>query len=250
MRGARGLAQWLLCMAGPGAESAGRDRRGDRADVADGVRALGFDVRCAPHLGRRARRRALPSDRGPRPLHQIAPHLLERDFTATAPDQKWVADFTYIWTREGWLYFAAVLDLYSRRIVGWSMQSTMTAQLVTDALITAVWRRGGVPAASLLHHSDQGSQFASEDFERQLGGLGITCSMSRSGNVWDNAVMESFFSTLKTERCHRRRYTSRDEARADIFDYVERFYNPVRRHSTLGNQSPIAFEQAGAVAVA
>lgn len=235
------------------------------SDATYGVRRIWDDVRDAGHacgrervrrlmrsaaLRARPRRRALPSDLGPRPLHQIAPHLLERDFTATAPDQKWVADFTYIWTREGWLYFAAVLDLYSRRIVGWSMQSTMTAQLVTDALITAVWRRGGVPAESLLHHSDQGSQYASEDFQRQLAGLGITCSMSRSGNVWDNAVMESFFSTLKTERCHRRRYASRDDARADIFDYVERFYNPIRRHSTLGNRSPIAFEQAGAVAVA
>lgn len=132
-------------------------------------------------LRARPRRRALPSDVGPRPLHQIAPHLLERDFTATAPDQKWVADFTYIWTSEGWLYFAAVLDLYSRRIVGWSMQATMTAQLVTDALITAVSRRVGVAAESLLHHSDQGSQYASEDFQRQLAELGITCSMSRSG---------------------------------------------------------------------
>lgn len=130
------------------------------------------------------------------------------------------------------------------------MHATMTAQLVTDALVTAVWRRGGVAAETLLHHSDQGSQYTSEDFQRQLADLGITCSMSRSGQVWDNAVMESFFSTLKIERCHRRRYTSRDETRADIFDYVERFYNPIRRHSTLGNRSPMAYERAGAVAVA
>ncbi len=235
------------------------------SDFTYGVRRIWDDVRDAGHVcGRervrrlmraaalraRPRRRALPSDSGPRPLHQVAPHLLARDFTATRPDQKWVADFTYIWTSEGWLYFAAVLDLYSRRIVGWSMHATMTAQLVTDALVTAVWRRGGIAVEALLHHSDQGSQYTSEDFQRQLAGLGIRCSMSRSGNVWDNAVMESFFSTLKIERCHRRRYASRDEARADIFDYVERFYNPIRRHSTLGNQSPIAFERAGAVAVA
>ena len=233
------------------------------SDATYGVRRIWDDVRDAGHVcGRervrrlvryaglraRPRRRALPSDTGPRPGHQIAPHLLAREFSATAPDQKWVADFTYIWTSEGWLYFAVVLDLFSRRVVGWSMQATMTAELVTDALITAVWRRGGVLAATLLHHSDQGSQYASEAFQRQLAGLGITCSMSRSGDVWDNAVMESFFSTLKTERCHRRRYASRDEARADIFDYVERFYNPMRRHSTLGNVSPIAFERAAAVA--
>jgi len=162
--------------------------------------------------------------------------------TASAPNQKWVADFTYIWTHEGWLYVAVVLDLFSRRVVGWSMQAAMTSQLVTDALLMAVWRRG--PAAAVLHHSDQGSQYPSEPFQRQLGALGITCSMSRSGNVWDNSVMESFFSTLKIERCYRRQYLTRAEARADIFDYNERFYNPIRRHSTLRYQSPVAFEQA------
>lgn len=235
------------------------------SDSTYGVRRIWDDVRDAGHacgrervrrlmraaaLRARPRRRALPTDTGLRPLHQVAPHLLGRDFTATAPDQKWVADFTYIWTREGWLFFAVVLDLFSRRVVGWSMQQTMTAQLVIDALLTAIWRRGGIDAETLLAHSDQGSQYTSEDYQRLLAGAGIACSMSRSGNVWDNAVMESCFSTLKTERCHRRRYASRDEARADIFDYVERFYNPVRRHSTLGNRSPIAFERAAAVAVA
>ena len=122
---------------------------------------------------------------------------------------------------------AAVLDLFSRRIVGWSMQSSMTAQLVTDALLMALWRRGR--PRELLHHSDQGSQYTSEDFQRLLEQHGITCSMSRRGDVWDNSAMESFFSTLKTERVHRRRYRTRDEARADVFDYVERFYNPRRR---------------------
>ena len=156
--------------------------------------------------------------------------------------QKWVADFTYIWTSEGWLYVAVVLDLFSRRVVGWSMQTTMTAQLVTDALLMAVWRRGR--AELLLHHSDQGSQYTSDDFQWLLEDLGVTCSMSRSGNVWDNSVMESFFSTLKVERCHRRRYATSQEARADIFDYIERFYNPTRRHSTLGNVSPVMFERA------
>lgn len=161
---------------------------------------------------------------------------------ATAPNQKWVADFTYVWTSEGWLYVAAVLDLFSRRIVGWSMQPAMTSTLVTDALMMAVWRRG--PADQLLHHSDQGSQYSSEAFQRVLESLGITCSMSRAGNCWDNAVMESFFSTLKTERCNRKHYVTRQHARADVFDYIERWYNPLRRHSTLGNTSPIKFEQA------
>ena len=207
------------------------------SDSTNGVRRILDDVRGA----------ALPSDPGPRTLHQIAPHILDRDFTATAPDQKWVADFTYIWTREGWLYFAAVLDLYSRRIVGWSMQSTMTAQLVTDALFIAVWRRGGVATESLHHHSDQGSPDPSEHLQWQRAGLGITCRLNRSGIVWENAVRASSFSTPWTERCHRRPYPSRHAARADILNYVEQLYNPTRWHSTLGNRSPKAFEQAGSV---
>ncbi len=167
-------------------------------------------------------------------------------FTATAPNQKWVADFTYVWTHEGWLYVAVVLDLYARRVVGWSMHATMTAELVTDALTMAVWRRGERDA--LLHHSDQGSQYSSEPFQRLLRDLGVTCSMSRSGNVWDNSVMESFFSSLKTERLARKIYATRDAARTDIFDYIERFYNPIRRHSTLGYLSPVDFERQMQVA--
>ena len=190
-------------------------------------------------LRARPRRRARPSDTGIRAM--LAPNVLDRQFTATAPNQKWVADFTYIWTSEGWLFVAAVIDLFSRRVVGWSMQTAMTSALVTDALMMAVWRRGQVE--SLLHHSDQGSQYTSEEFQRQLAALGVTCSMSRSGNCWDNAVMESFFSTMKIERCHRTHYPTRANARADIFDYIELFYNPIRRHSTLGNKSPINFER-------
>ena len=151
-----------------------------------------------------------------------------------------MADFTYIWTDQGWLYFAVVLDLFSRRIVGWSMSAEMTAQLVTDALVMAIWRRGR--PQELLHHSDQGSQYTSEQFQRLLKDQGITCSMSRSGNVWDNSAMESFFSSLKIERVHRRIYATREEAKADLFDYVERFYNPHRRHSTLGYLSPADYE--------
>lgn len=197
-------------------------------------------------LRARPRRRAKPTDTGDRAVHAIAPNVLERQFTATAPNQKWVADFTYLWTSEGWLYVAAVLDLFSRRVVGWSMQAAMTTELVTDAFTMAVWRRG--PAATLLHHSDQGSQYSSEDFRRQLTALGVVCSMSRRGDVWDNSAMESFFSTLKTERCNRKHYATRDAARADVFDYIQRFYNPIPRHSTLGNRSPVAFERAAAVA--
>ena len=190
---------------------------------------------------RRVHRRNKPSDNGVRALHAIAPNLLERQFDASAPNQRWVADFTYIWTAEGWLYLAAVMDLFSRRIVGWSMQGGMTAQLVIDALMMAVWRRGKPDA--LLHHSDQGSQYTSEDFQQLLASQGITCSMSRKGNCWDNAAMESFFSTLKIERVNRRRYKTRNEVRADVFDYIERFYNPKRRHSTLGGISPVEFEK-------
>lgn len=225
------------------------------SDATYGARRMIDDVRDAGHVcGRqrvarlmreaglraRPRRRAVPSDVGVRAM--IAPNVLDRAFTATAPNQKWVADFTYIWTSEGWLFVAAVVDLFSRRVVGWSMQTAMTSQLVTDALMMAIWRRG--PADTLLHHSDQGSQYTSEEFQRLLAGLGVTCSMSRAGNCWDNAVMESFFSTMKTERCHRKHYATRQVARADIFDYIERFYNPTRRHSTLGNKSPINFERA------
>ncbi len=166
----------------------------------------------------------------------------DRQFTTTGPNQKWVADFTYVWTSEGWLFVAVVLDLFSRRVVGWSMQSAMTTQLVTDALTMAIWRRG--TADALLLHSDRRSQYTSEAFQRLLQTLAATCSMSRAGNVWDNAVMESFFSTLKTERTNRHHYPTRNAARADVFDYIERFYNPLRRHSTLGNVSPLAFEQA------
>jgi len=174
-------------------------------------------------------------------MHLLAPNWLERDFVASPPNLRWVADFTYIWATEGWLYVAVVLDLYSRRVVGWSMKAQMTAELVTDALVMALWRRG--PAENLLHHSAQGSQYTSDLFQRLLGEYGIECSMSRRGDCWDNAAMESFFSSLKSERIDRRMYRNREEARADVFDYIERFYNPRRRHSTLGYLSPMEFEK-------
>ena len=197
-------------------------------------------------LKARPRRRRLPPDLGERQASAVAPNVLDRGFEAPGPNRKWIADFTYVWTAEGWLYVAAVIDLFSRRVVGWSMSACMTAQLVTDALVMAIWRRGKPDA--LLHHSDRGSQYTSEQFQRLMADNGVVCSMSRSGNVWDNAAMESFFSSLKTERTARKLYRTRDEARADVFDYIERFYNPKRRHSTIGYLSPMEFEQKAGLA--
>jgi putative transposase len=192
-------------------------------------------------LKARPRRRRLPPDLGERQAAAVAPNVLDRAFVAPAPNRRWIADFTYIWTAEGWLYVAAVVDLFSRCVVGWSMSAAMTAQLVTDALVMAIWRRG-MPDA-LVHHSDRGSQYSSEQFQRLMADHGVVCSMSRSGNVWDNAAMESFFSSLKTERTAAKTYRSRDEAKADVFDYIERFYNARRRHSTIGYLSPMEFER-------
>src|SRR3954451_24320871 len=170
-------------------------------------------------LKARPRRRRLPPALGERQVTALAANVLDRSFEAPAPNRKWIADFTYIWTAEGWLYVAAVIDLFSRRVVGWSMSAGMTAQLVTDALVMAIWRRGKPDA--LLHHSDRGSQYSSEQFQRLMMDHGVVCSMSRSGNVWDNAAMESFFSSLKTERTARKTYRTPDEARVDVFDYIE-----------------------------
>lgn len=172
--------------------------------------------------------------------HPVAPNLLQRDFEATAPNQKWVADITFIPTREGWLYLAAILDLYSRTVVGWSMASRMTRRLVLDALEMAVGRRR--PGPGLLHHSDRGSQYACGDYQKALQAYGMICSMSRKGDCWDNAPMESFFHTLKTELVHHRDYRTRGEAKADIFDYIEVFYNRNRRHSALGFCTPEEYE--------
>jgi putative transposase len=197
-------------------------------------------------LRARPRRRRVPSNTGVRSTNAVAPNVLDRTFTAASVNRKWVADFTYLWTAEGWLYVAAVVDLFSRRVVGWSMSATMTAQLVTDALVMAIWRRGKPEA--VLHHSDRGSQYTSEPFQRLLADQGLSCSMSRSGNCWDNAAMESFFSSLKTERTAAKTYRTRAQAKADVFDYIERFYNPKRRHSTLGYLSPMEFEMQAELA--
>lgn len=172
----------------------------------------------------------------------IAPNRLQREFTVARPDQAWVTDITYIRTWQGWLYLAVVLDLYARKVVGWSMKPTLARELVLDALMMAVWRRR--PSQRVMVHSDQGSQYGSDDWTRFCGAHNLDPSMSRRGNCWDNAVAESFFSSLKKERIKKRIYKTRDLARADIFDYIEMFYNPTRRHSHLGGVSPEAFESA------
>lgn len=171
----------------------------------------------------------------------IAENLLDREFNPAAANEVWLADFTYVWTREGWLYLAVVEDLYSRMAVGWSMADDMTSRLVVDALEMAVQRR--LPGEELMAHSDRGSQYASEHYQRLLAQHGITCSMSRKGNCWDNAPMESFFASLKKELVHGVDFATRAEARAALFEYIEVFYNRQRRHSTLGYQSPVEFEQ-------
>lgn len=172
----------------------------------------------------------------------VGPNLLEQNFEARQPDQTWLTDITYIPTAEGWLYLAVVLDLYSRRIVGWAMSDSLERQLVIDALQMALLARR--PAPGLIHHSDRGSQYASQDYQTLLTKHQLRCSMSRAGNCYDNAPMESFFGTLKTELIHHRRYETRVEARTDIFEFIELFYNRYRRHSALAYQSPVMFEQS------
>lgn len=173
----------------------------------------------------------------------VADNLLNREFQADEVNQKWVADITYIPTREGWLYLAVVLDLYSRKVVGWSMMASMTADLVEDALKMALYERQ--PDPGLLHHSDRGSQYASQQIRQLLDAQHITVSMSRPADCYDNAVMESFFSTLKCERVYFQDYRTRAQASLDIFAYIAGFYNRVRLHSTLGYLSPEEFEAQG-----
>ena len=168
-------------------------------------------------------------------------NLVQRQFDVPEPDQVYVADITYIWTQEGWLYLAVVIDLFSRKVVGWSMGSRMKAQLVCDALTMAIWQRK--PKAGLIHHSDRGSQYASKAFRKLLKVHGINGSMSAKGDCWDNAVAESFFGSLKQERVHWRNYQTRYEAQQDILNYISMFYNSYRLHSTLGYMSPNNYEK-------
>ena len=171
----------------------------------------------------------------------VAQNLLDRDFKADAVNTKWAADITYVPTDQGWLYFAAVMDLYSRRIIGWSMSEQIDSKLVTDALRMAISQRK--PQAGLVHHSDRGSQYASEDFQDLLVDNGIVCSMSRKGDCWDNACMESFFGSFKMEWIRDKKYVSFEEAKKDVFKYVEIFYNRRRRHASLGYVSPVKYEE-------
>jgi putative transposase len=174
--------------------------------------------------------------------HPVAANVLDRHFAATRPNEKWVADITYVWTDEGWLYLASVEDLYSRKVVGWSLGERLTSELVSDALRMAIARQ--CPSGDLLAHSDRGSQYASGCYQELLKLHGISCSMSRRGNCWDNAPMESFFATFKKELVHQKRYATRADARQSVFEYIEVFYNRVRRHSSLGYVSPQTFEEA------
>ena len=174
--------------------------------------------------------------------HPVAPNLLDRQFTVDAPNAVWVTDITYIWTQEGWLYLAAILDLYSRKVVGWAVDESLERHLALDTLAMALSNRR--PARGLLHHSDRGVQYASDDYQKALKKDGLICSMSRKGDCWDNAVAESFFATLKAELVYLTEYRTRAEARASLFEYIEVFYNRQRRHSAIGYVSPSQFEIA------
>lgn len=211
--------------------------------VAEGVSVGRHKV---AHLMRSARLRGCPKRRFRTTTqrdrnHPVAKNLLNQDFTAEAPNRRWAGDITYIPTRQGWLFLAVVMDLYSRRIVGWSMSRWSGRRLVVDALQMAI--EGRRPAGPLIHHSDRGGQYSSDDFRNELARNGIDCSMSSTGNCYDNAVVESFFGVLKRERVIRVRYRNRAEARADLFEYIEVFYNRKRRHGYLGNISPVDFEK-------
>jgi putative transposase len=176
----------------------------------------------------------------------VATNTLNRQFTVASPNRVWAGDITYVWTAEGWLYLAVVLDLYSRTVIGWAMGTRLIGDLAERALIMALANR--IPATGLLHHSDRGSQYAATSYQRLLGEYGIITSMSRTGNCWDNACVESFFGTLKRELVYHRHYATREDAKQDIFEYIEVFYNRKRRHSTLGYVSPAEYEARTAVA--
>jgi len=173
--------------------------------------------------------------------HPVAPNALDRNFSATAPNKRWVTDISYVWTDEGWAYLAVILDLYSRAVVGWALGDSLSTQLPLAALDAAVRRRR--PERGLLHHSDRGCQYTSHEYRAELAALGIDVSMSRKGNCWDNAVAESFFATLKTELVRSQRWSSLNELRSAVFDYIEAFYNRRRLHSSLGYKTPAEVER-------
>lgn len=195
------------------------------------MKEAGVQVRC------RKRYKVTTDSNHAQPVFE---NVLARQFTVDKPDQVYVGDITYLWTQQGWLYLAVVIDLFSRRVVGWSMGSRMKSQLVSDALTMAVWQRR--PAAGLLVHSDRGSQYASQAYRQLLTSRGFVGSMSRKGNCWDNAVAESFFGSLKQERVQWQHYQTRNEAQQDVLQYISMFYNPHRLHSSLGYKSPVQYE--------
>ena len=172
--------------------------------------------------------------------YPVAKNLLKQDFSADGPNQRWASDITQVWTREGWLYLSVVMDLYSRRIVGWAMDRAVGRHLVVEALTMALGYRQ--PEGPLLHHSDRGPQYTSDDFRDICRDNGIECSMSARGSCYDNAVVESFFASMKRERCRRTKYKTREEAKSDIFDYIERFYNRKRTHAYLDYLTPVEYE--------
>jgi transposase InsO family protein len=207
--------------------------------VACGVNTVAKVMRAAGVRARTTRRFVRTTDSKHR--LPVSDNVLARDFTASKPNEKWVMDLTYIPTLEGWLFLALVVDLFSRRIVGWAMDATMTSRLVVDALAMAVSRRGAGPG--LIAHSDRGSQYASDHFQAELRRHEMVGSMSGVGQCWDNAVVESTFGRMKGELTHGQRYATRDEAKASLFEYIEVFYNRVRRHSTLEYRTPDEFER-------
>jgi putative transposase len=210
-----------------GAQLAREGKPAGKRRVARAMRSQGLCARA-----RRSFRRTTKAD----PRHPKAENVLARDFTATRPNERWVTDITYIWTMEGWCYLAAILDLYSRAVVGWALEATLATSLPLKALDNALLKR--TPGESLLHHSDRGCQYTSDDYRKKLDSVNIDVSMSRVGNCWDNAVAESFFATLKTELTEGRIWSGRAELRAAVFDYIEVFYNRQRLHSTLGYRTP------------
>ena len=214
----------------------GHGRRVGRSRIERLMRHAG--IRGLAALPRRARTTDSRHD------YPIAPNRLARHFNAARPNQVWLADLTYIPTGEGWLYLAAILDMHTRKIVGWCMRQTLHTEIAIDALNMAIERQR--PPPGLIHHSDRGIQYAAEAYRQVLAQSGISPSMSRKGNCWDNAPMESFFHTLKTERVHHRVYATRDQARRDLFQYIEGFYNPHRLHSALGYLSPAEMERRAA----
>jgi putative transposase len=188
------------------------------------------------------KRRRFVSTTDSRHNQPVAPNLLERNFSPGQPNSTWATDITYVETKQGWLYLAIVMDLFSRKVVGWSMSERIDRHLVLNALDMAL--KGRQPPRGLLHHSDRGSQYASTDYQQALAARGIQCSMSRKGNCWDNAVVESFFSSLKQELVYTTAFATHEQARLALFEYIEVFYNRQRRHSSLGYVSPVDFELA------